>query len=51
MKMQTEGLYFIKVQKSPDEDGMSKINEKCKNKIKISDENKDRASNNEAFGV
>ena len=31
MKMQTEGLYFINVQKSPSEDCMSKINERMRN--------------------
>ena len=46
--MQTEGLDFLKMQKSL----RAKIKEqmKNKNKIKISDESKGRLSNNEVFG-
>ena len=40
--MQTGGLNFLKVQKSP--------RAKSMNKNKISDENKGRLSNNEVFG-
>ena len=40
--MQTEGLFFLKVQKS--------LRAKSVNKKKISDENKGRLSNNEIFG-
>ena len=51
MKMQTEGLYFIKVQKTQMRIGMSKINEQIKKRIKISDEIKGRTSSKEVFGV
>ena len=52
MKIQTECLYFIKVQKPPDEDAMSKINEQMQKENKKSQtKNKGRASNNEVFGV
>ena len=40
--MQTEGLDFLKMQKS--------LRTKSMNKKKISDENKGRLSNNEVFG-
>ena len=43
--MQTEGLNFLKVQKSLRANSMNKYIKK------ISDENKGRLSNNEVFGI
>ena len=49
LKMQTEGLDFLKMQKSLRAKSMNKYKKKKKKK-KISDENKGRLSNNEVFG-